>query len=378
MRTLNLAISCFTLLTSAVIQASVIDLSGMGYVQYGDGQSYSLPISQIQDDCTSPGCPYHVSSTPGQIKDLIVVATGAAGADVNSNFAGMDDAYTTPSGESGSNFFSTGTVADPTAEPDFVGDADATWDATLASLMSFLNGDDMVFMFNNNNLNGANLQSLAAWMQITLTDDQGQVFKTYDFTNDNNPYALISEGGGGTFMGDVTSYTSDGSGPDGNTNSDTDYVLSGGPLCINTDTPVPIPVPCDGSGILPVSEGPINHNLGADEVAYAVLFPELNLELADLFSSLTVEELGLYTLNIDLRLGCDESLFSATAEDELCTGEVSGFGKNLNNGYEQLFISTATPPVQATEPKPSWLVLTTLALLIIIAIKKHQKQFNLK
>jgi hypothetical protein len=372
MKKLTIITTFIFLLTTKLTFAALIDLNNVGYVQYGDAQSYSLPIAQIQDSCTTPGCPYRVASTPGQIQDLVVIATGSNGNPVNTNFTGMDNAYNTPTGVNGSNFFSTGTFADPTAEPDFLGDADDTWDSSLSALMNFLNGDDMVFMFNNNNLNGANLQSLAAWMQVSLTNDVGDLVSVYDLTNDNSAYNLVSEGGGGNFLGDVTTYTSNGSGPDGNINSDTDYVLSGGPICINTDGIVPIPVPCDGSG-LPVSQGPINHNLGADEVAYAVLFPELNDQLAMLFSDLSLSELDEYTLHIDLRLGCDPSLFLATADEELCSGEVSGFGKNINNGFEQLFIGTASSDrVPNPIPIPATIFLLIPTCLMLFRHKSYQ------
>jgi len=213
MKKLTIITAFIFLLATKFSFAALIDLNSVGYVQYGDAQSYSLPIAQIQDNCTNPGCPFRVASTPGQIQDLIVVATGSNGNPVNTNFNGMDDAYNTPTGVNGSNFFSTGTFADPNSEPIFLGDEDDTWDSSLSALMNFLNGDDMVFMFNNNNLNGANLQSLAAWMQISLTDDLGDLISVYDLTNNNSVYDLVSEGGGGSFLGDVTSYTSDGSGP---------------------------------------------------------------------------------------------------------------------------------------------------------------------
>jgi len=345
-------------------QAAVIDLDGLGYVQYGDAQSYSLPVAEIQTGDSA----YSLSSTPGQISDLIVVATGSAGGPVNTNFSGMDNAYSTPTGSSGGNFFSTGTQADANEVSSFSGDQADTWDASLAALMSFLAGDDMVFMFNNNNLNGANEQSLAAWAQVTITDDNNTIIGTYDFTNDNGKYGLVSEGGGGTFLGDVTSYTSTGSGPDGNTNDNTDYVLSGGPLCLDTtsDPLMPIPVVCDGNE----DEGPVNHNLGADSVAYAVLFPELNEQLAGLFSGLTPSELNDYTMNIDLRLGCDQSLFGGGEDDEICNGVNHGYGKNINNGYEQVFIATAQPteepepPVEVPEPKSLWILMFIAALFM--------------
>ena len=358
--------SALLLISASNANAGLIDLSGVGYVQYGDAQSYSLPIAQIQDGCTGPGCDFHVASTPGHIQDLIVVATGSSGQGVTTNIAGMDDAYATPSGVSGSNFFSTGTELDPNAANEFFGDSGDTWDTTLAALLGFLDGDDMVFMFNNNNLNGENLQSLAAWMQVTISDDNGDVVGVYDLTNNNSAYNLVTQGGGGTFLGDVTTYTSDGSDPDGNTNANTDYVLSGGPICLNTlVSPIPVPVACDGSGPFPVTDGPINHNLGSDEVAYAVLFPELNDQLYQLANSLTLQELTNYTMNIDLRLGCDPSLFLATADDEICSGALSGYGKNINNGFEQLFIATNTrAPTDVPEPPLMVLFATGLAMML--------------
>ena len=356
--------SALLLLSASNASAGVIDLSDVGYVQYGDGQSYSLPIAQIQDGCTSPGCDFYVQSSPGHIQDLIVIATGSSGTDVNTNFSGMDNAYQTPN-STGQNFFSTGTFAETNAEDAFFGDDQSTWDTTLAALLGFLDGEDMVFMFNNNNLNGANLQSLAAWMQITISDENGQSVGVYDFTNNNSRYDLVTQGGGGTFMGDVTSYTSDGSGPDGNTNVNTDYVLSGGPICVLTGGPVPIPVPCGTEG----ASNPINHNLGARRVAYAVLFPELNAQLASLAGSLTLQQLGQYTMNIDLRLGCDPTLFSADPNNELCSGEDWGYGKNINNGFEQLFITT-TSQTPNEVPEPPLMVLFATALVMMLRRKK--------
>ena len=355
-------------------QSALIDLSGEGFVQYGDAQSYSLPISQID-----------VDSTPGAIKDLIVVATGSDGVPVTTNDPGMDDAYQTPSGESGSNFFSTGTEADPGGSGEFNNDSADTWDISLLSLKSFLNDEALIFLFNNNNLNGANEQSLAAWMQISVYDDLGNLVTTdpgagsttdtaiFDLTNDNSLYGLVSEGGGGTFLGDVGTYQSDGSGPDGNTNADTDYVLSGGPICLDTDFFIPTPVSCSSPE---ADEGPINHNLGADNAAYAVYMPELSALLDSLFS-LSDAVLAEFTMSIDLRLGCDPILFpdadasGTNSDDEICTGALSGFGKNLNNGFEQLFIATATvDPPTTNINEPATLLLFGLAGLLLARSKR--------
>jgi len=50
-------------------------------VTFGDAVSYSLPILGLS-----------VQSSPGQIEDCIVLATGSSGGPVTTNFAGMDNA----------------------------------------------------------------------------------------------------------------------------------------------------------------------------------------------------------------------------------------------------------------------------------------------
>ncbi len=329
---------------SYTAQAALVDLSGAGYVTYGDFNSYSLPVAGLD-----------VNSTPGQIKDFIVVATGADGQPVNTNFAGMDDAYSTPSGQGDPNFFSTGTTSDPGGSGEFAGDEDATWDTTLSALQSYLAGEEMVFFFNNNNLNAQNEQSLAAWGRATIYDDTGAVLGMFDFTNDGGAYGLVSEGGGGTFLGDPGLYNSDGSEPLIGDNSSTDYVLSGGAVCVDTDTTPPTPVSCTNPD---ADDGPINHNLGADEAAYAIVAPELNALLQSLFDGGL--DLSEYTMSLDIRLGCDSAF--GDEDDEICSGVESGWGKNLNNGYEQVFIATAT---FGDVPEPGALFLLGSGLLML-------------
>ncbi|HEY0676592.1 MAG TPA: hypothetical protein VGD25_10300 [Immundisolibacter sp.] len=333
---------------------AAIDLSGIGYVQYGDAQSYSLPIACVQVGQTFNGCDFQVASTPGAIKDLVVLATGADGGPVNTNFAGMDNAFSMPTGRSGSRFMQTGgldlpaggALEYPAPDPDqvsaFTGDQADTWDTTIGALNTFLQGDAPVFFFNNNQINsGASTnQNLAAWAQITVTEADGTVLGIFDFTNNNGNYDLVSQGGGGTFNGDVTSYTSDGSGPDGNADDgdpgaviNTDYVLSGGALCVIGSPPVP--VPCGTPG----ASAPINHNLGADHATYAIVFPELNALIAELILAGNLNAV----VHVDFRLGCDPILFTTEAQ---CVS------KSLNNGYEQLFLArlVPTPPPPVASP----------------------------
>lgn len=133
----------------------------------------------------------------------------------------------------------------------------------------------MVF-FNNNQVNSGagSLQSLAAWGQIWITNSAGNLVanSVYDFSNSKGKYDLFTRGGGGTFMGDLTGYTSAGIGvPLAGNNASTDYVLSGGAICRNAGVPVLCSAPHD--------EQENHRNLGANNAAYAILVPELALQL---------------------------------------------------------------------------------------------------
>lgn len=228
-------------------QAAAFTLPATGYVQYADAQSYSLPLlaylyDQANGGGVGPGNPFYVVSTPGAIKDLVVIATGASGGPVNTNFSGMDDSEATPN-SSGIDFFTTTTTPlDPGQVAPFFGDQAISWDATVASLNTFLAGEAPIFFFNNNQTNsgGQATESLAVWAQIKLTDPNGTVIGTYDFANKSTTgaaggmYLPITEGGGGVFNGNVANYTSGGAGPVAGTNLSTDYVLSGGALCLTS------------------------------------------------------------------------------------------------------------------------------------------------
>ncbi|MCB1688588.1 MAG: PEP-CTERM sorting domain-containing protein [Halioglobus sp.] len=361
LRTLAAALVLGSASLGISVAAHAIDFTGQGYVTYGDGNSYSLPMSQFFDNCTGPGCDFYVPSTPGAIKDLIVVATGASGSPVNTNLAGINDAYSTPSGNNGDNFYATSNTAnDPGSSKGApVNDYDYTWDADVAALNSFLGGGDMVVYFNNNQINACDsgCQNLAAWARLWVTDAANTlVGEVYEFVNQlpgnvSKAYDVFSSGTtGGVPFGDPTAFTSaattaPGYQPLAGTNAATDYVLSGGELCLSAAA---IIVDCDGPGVVER----INHNLGANEAAYAVVFPELNALLAGL---------GLAagnTLHLDFKLGCDP--LAGTEKQGICTGLPDDYGRNLNNGYEQIFIASTRSKVV---PEPATLALFALGLL---------------
>lgn len=322
-------------------------------VTFGDGISYSLPILGL-----------NVPSTPGHIKECIVVMTGSGGMPVNTNFAGMDNAYSTPSGVSGGPYFRTGDAAsspDPGQVAVFTGDTTTTWDIRLSALSSYLDGGRMVVYFNHNQVNSgaATDQNLFIWAQLALIDDAGVLDPRYFYvTSIPNGTGLDNFGAPGFnpagYTGPQTAATntypsgSDAAGfPTGGTGTgggaDADFfVLAPGQVCLDGPVGVGQPQPCDGTEVATV-----NHNLGADRAANAVIFPEIQafLDLAGFG--------GYDVLQADIRMGCNP--------DEITGGECP-VGSILNNGFEQAFIGVAA---NITVPEPAPLALIGLALAAI-------------
>jgi len=317
-----------------------------------------MPLSALQYDVLNgggagPGNPYYINSTPGAIKDDVVIYTGASGTGVTTNVTGFDNAYQTPSG-SHPIYASMGQdigVVLPDAQTDLttpiVNNLSNTWDASLLAMKTFLSGGTPIFLFNNNETNTD--QTLAIWARLWITDANDKLVNRslyltneYGLTNTNPnckpntpcPYDANLVGGslGGVEQGNANLF-------DGGNLTDpalagtlaaTDFVRSGGAVTNPFD---------------PTKT--VNHNLGANQVAYAGDLPLLDTWLATLFA-LSDSALGGYTMHIDLRLGCygpDWAGYTGTNKDTTCDNI------QIDNGYEQLFmVSSVTNNTNVPEP----------------------------
>ncbi|MCB1914124.1 MAG: PEP-CTERM sorting domain-containing protein [Rhodocyclaceae bacterium] len=341
-----------TLAAASAPHAATVDLTGAGFVTYGDAQSYSLPANGLE-----------VMAGPGQIDIFTKLGLGANG-QLGNNTPGMDDAYDTPQANPIDGFrMSAGN------EPNGVEgswDREAWWDTTLSALDTSLDltANSIVFFFANNETGGAGTDNLAAWARLELTRiSDGASLGFFEFTNDQNHDGSSDYGppipgsDSGIPLGDVTAFTSLQQDP-----VLADFVQSGGEICTDINGFI---VDCAGPGV----ENVFEHNLGGDRAAYALVLPELDALIAGLVDG--GADLSDYALHVEYRLGCGpEDAFPEVIGQG---GTICDPNYALNGGDEKVFLGTQLRDVTVGVPEPASLLLAATALLAVATVRRRRQ-----
>ena len=293
---------------------------------YGDFQVVSLALANYGTGTND----YYVKSSPGSIRDVILVGTHAGGNFENGNIggsmdlAGSDNPYSTPSGTGGSPYFRTGntiSAPDPGGAGEFAGDGANSWDISLSTLRTYLDGDNMVFYFNLNETGTDDQLSgtdLLFYMKVSLLNSSTGA--SQDFYLAGNPFDPAGSHNGADLAIASGGPNETGSYPDippGSTYDPADprWTLVHGNICANGSTFLHYGS-CVGGD--PAGSATVKQNIGADQAAFA----GYNSVLSDLILNSATYD----TLRVDWRMA------------------------DLNNGYEQLFILASGDTRTVPEP----------------------------
>lgn len=374
MKTLKL--SAFALLTASASAHAAFTLpppdpaySGVD----GDFVTYSLPLLQYVvegDDNLQSGDTFYIKSTPGEIsKDgqYVVIGTFPNAAQDNGDVSpNMDDAYELINGGSANSVaFSTvdsvhqdvdlsndddannagsddatDGLPDPGGAGQFTGDLQDSWDSNLGDLVGFTGSTDLIALFNFNEANSDNTlfgtQFLQTWVRAWITDaNTGALVGEWYMTGPDSDNTARNPLGP-----DPSDFDGDGDPlEDAELLDDrTDWVNAFGQVCIDPTSGLSNPG-CDpdfdvlNPAYDETQEIAFNHNLGADNAAYAITSPSMNAFIA----GLGIANLSNYVLHIDWRL------------------------RFADNGYEQaFFVSSEHVPT----PEPATLGLVGAGLLL--------------
>lgn len=302
------------------------------------------------DDSLQPhsGDRYYIDSSPGKIKDDIVIASSPQASKTNTDIAatGIDDAFDTPNA-GGSELFAMMATHEPTPDGwigdniqqtntvltnpnnldidgDGVGDGNlngalSLWDINTTELTDFLDGDDLLFFFNLNET-GANDQldsgqDMLAWMRVYLTNSETNEIVEFTLSGNNTSYP--------SFQSQAQTDGVDNILP----SADDDWAYVHGKICVDSTNGAVLALSSCNLAGNPLNGVTVNQNLGANSAAFGLWSSELNDALYS----------GAYdVMTVDLRMS------------------------HIENGYEQLFIR-AGDVGGVFIPEPPSLLLTIAA-----------------
>lgn len=296
---------------------------------------------------------YYIDSSPGKIKDDIVIASFPAASVKNTDISptGIDNAFSTPT-SGGPDFFAMLAANEPppvltndniqganalmpnpnNIDVDADGNGDGTgplslWDIETSVLTSFLDGEDMMFFFNLNETGTddqlASGQDMLGWLRVYLTDSATGNSVSFTLSGNNTAAPAIQSYPQTAFDNILPTATDE-------------WAYIHGKICVDeTDGSVITLTSCSAAGNPPNGKT-VNQNLGSNAAAFGLWNEDLNNALYS----------GNYDMmSVDMRMGYIES------------------------GYEQLFIRAAQVGTEISEP--SILMLFLLSILGLGASKRR-------
>lgn len=170
------------ILACGAAQATVLDLPTANAMSVGTYNSFNVYSLDLLEKCAAAGdvrcLPANgvpVKSAPGEISDQAVVLQSADG---QSNFptpfapgSSADDRFLTPTGNQSVTYSMGAFGAEPGGK--FAGDQANRWEINLGLLQTYLNGNDLVFLFDNNQANGKQGSVIFLWGQARIVDASG-------------------------------------------------------------------------------------------------------------------------------------------------------------------------------------------------------------
>lgn len=174
--------SAAAMLACTTASATVLDLPDANAMSVGVYNSFNVYSLDLLEQCAAagdarclPAGPLPVQSSPGNIADQAIVLQSANG---HSNFpspfaAGsqVDDRFLTPTGNQSATY-QMGSFGAETGGK-FLGDQTNRWDISLGLLQTYLNGNDLVFLFDNNQANSPSASVIFLWGQARIVDSSG-------------------------------------------------------------------------------------------------------------------------------------------------------------------------------------------------------------